>query len=222
MIVLGIVGSPAGGKSTVAKHLQDLGATWIDADQVAREVSEQDDVQREIIRHFGSEVTTKEGRVDRARLAERVFGDDDSKRLALTYLEGLIHPRTRQIIAARLCEAQKSGCSVVLLDVPLLFESGWDRCCDEIWCVEADRHLRLERAGGRGWDDVQLRDRESNQLAIEEKKRLSTRVMMNNESLEQLRETIDCGWSSLMGRHRIDSSDSHCSPTEFPPDHPTA
>ncbi len=98
MIVLGIVGSPAGGKSTVARHLQDLGATWLNADEIARGVLEQDDVQRELLSHFGSEIAGRDGRIDRARLASRVFGDDDSKRLALTYLESLIHPRTRRLI----------------------------------------------------------------------------------------------------------------------------
>ena len=210
MIVLGIVGSPAGGKSTVAKYLQELGATWINADLIARDVLEQADVQAEVLAHFGPEIAGKDGRIDRSLLADRVFGDDDSKRAALTYLESLIHPRTRQMITAQLRNLSRQKAGVAILDVPLLFKSGWDKSCDEIWCVDSDRNLRSMRIKGRGWDDDELRDREANQLDIEEKKRLSTTVIMNNGSLEQLYETIDQLWSSLLKRHGREIEDPHC------------
>ena len=140
MIVIGIVGSPAGGKSTVAKQLQALGATWINADLLAREVLERDEIQTQLLQHFGADIAGNSGRVDRAKLAARVFGDDDSSRQALTYLEGLIHPETHNLIELRLKEAQQSKPSesassaqpVVVLDVPLLFEVGWDRSCDQV------------------------------------------------------------------------------------------
>ncbi len=91
-----------------------------------------------------------------------------------------------------------------------MFETGWDRCCDEIWCVDADPELRLQRARSRNWDEHQLRVREANQLDIEQKKRLSTSVIMNNGSLDQLHETIDQMWRSLLERHENLISDSHC------------
>ena len=210
MIVLGIVGSPAGGKSTVARHLQDLGATWINADETARSVLEQDDVQHELLSHFGSLIAGKDGRIDRSLLASQVFGDDDSKRLALTYLESVIHPRTRRLIRGQLTASHRSGKAAVVLDVPLMFETGWDRCCDEIWCVDADPKLRLQRARTRNWDEHQLRAREANQLEIEKKKRLSTAVIMNNGSLEQLYETTDQLWRSLVKQRQTLFSDSHC------------
>ncbi len=65
MIVVGLVGTPAGGKSTVAAYLQELGATWINADLIAREVLEEDEVQAQVIGHFGSEITDSGGRIDR-------------------------------------------------------------------------------------------------------------------------------------------------------------
>lgn len=206
MIVVGIVGAPAGGKSTVANYLQELGATWINADRIARDVLEQDDVQAALIGHFGSEIADSSGRIDRALLASRVFGDDDAKRVALTYLEGVIHPRTRLIITAKLRESE----GIVVLDVPLLFETGWDRSCDEIWCVDSDRSLRLARAQARGWDDAQLRVRESNQMDMEKKRRLSTVVIHNDSSLADLHETLDRLWSSLQRRQSQRVSDDHC------------
>ena len=200
MFVLGIVGSPAGGKSTVASYLAGLGATWINADLIARGVLEEDDIQQQLIGHFGAEIADSRGRVDRSKLASRVFGDDEAKRAALTYLERLIHPRTRLIITAKLQELERQGADVVILDVPLLFEAGWDRSCDEIWCVDSDRSRRLSRVGDRGWDDDQLRRREENQINIEEKKRLSNVVIDNNGSLDQLHETLRGLWSSLRRR----------------------
>ncbi len=210
MIVIGIVGSPAGGKSTVARHLQDLGAAWINADEVARGVLERDDVQAELLRHFGSHLAGKDGRIDRMKLAAEVFGDDDAKRVALTYLEGLIHPRTRQIIRSRLWDAQKSGTKVVVLDVPLMFKSGWDKSCDEIWCVDADRSIRLQRAAKRGWSDQQLRDRELNQLDIEDKKKLSTHLINNDGTIHELHQTVERLLQELIERHPERISDNHC------------
>jgi dephospho-CoA kinase len=221
MIVLGIVGSPAGGKSTVAEQLQALGATWINADQLAKEVLQRDEIQSQLLRHFGAEIADKSGRVDRARLAARVFGDDDLSRGALRYLEGLVHPQTRHLILDRIRQAdrQQGGPrssngleAVVVLDVPLLFEVGWDRCCDQIWCVDADPNLRRERAARRGWSQTELERREANQLDIKEKRRLSNVVIDNNGTLEQLRETIVTLWSSLESGVMPVVDDDHCRP----------
>jgi dephospho-CoA kinase len=210
MIVLGLVGSPAGGKSTVAAYLQGLGATWINADLIAREVLEEDEVQEQVIRHFGSEITNSGGRIDRSKLASRVFGDDDRDRAALTYLEGLIHPRTRLVVSARLRALAHQEAVAAILDVPLLFESQWDLFCDEVWCVDSERSLRLARASKRGWDDDQLRRREANQTDIEEKKRLSNIVIDNNGTLAELHHKIDRHWKALLARQSEHVHDKHC------------
>lgn len=222
MIVIGIVGSPAGGKSTVAKHLQELGATWINADLLARQVLETAPIQARLLEHFGPDIADKSGHVDRRKLAARVFGDDDSSRRCLTYLEGLIHPQTRQLITQRLKEASRLSATssdpnsgpihVVVLDVPLLFEVGWDRCCDEVWCIDADRDVRLARASDRGWDEAEMTRREGNQMEIAEKRRRSTLVIDNNGSPEQLRGTISNLWSSIQSRTPPVDDDSHCRP----------
>ncbi len=210
MFVIGLVGSPAGGKSTVAAYLQGLGATWINADLIAREVLEEDEVQQQVIRHFGSEITDNAGRIDRLKLASQVFGDDDRNRAALTYLEGLIHPRTRLIVSARLRALAQQEAVAAILDVPLLFESQWDRFCDEVWCVDSHRSLRLARASKRGWDEDQLRRRETNQISIEEKRRLSNIVIDNNGTLDELHQQIDQHWNAFCARQTPRVHDQHC------------
>ena len=210
MIVLGIVGTPAGGKSTVAERLAELGAAWINADLIAKEVLERPDVQADLKQYYGASVVDKHGMIDRAKLAAMVFGDDDESRRRLDYLERRIHPETRKLITAQLLRCEKQGDAVAILDVPLLFKSSWDRSCDEIWCVDADEEVRRERVKSRGWNRQQLQAREKNQLDVAEKKRLSTHVILNNGTLTELNETIGRLWSSLVQRHSAASDTGHC------------
>ena len=123
MIVLGIVGTPAGGKSTVAQRLAELGATWINADLIARSVLERSEVQDNLTKRYGAEIVDKHGTIDRPKLASLVFGDDDASRLRLEYLEELIHPATRKLITEQLISSEEKGDAVAILDVPLLFKS---------------------------------------------------------------------------------------------------
>jgi dephospho-CoA kinase len=212
MFILGIVGSPAGGKSTVASRLQELGAEWINADLVARGVLEEQSAQHQLIDHFGEKVTDSQGQIDRGKLASLVFGDDDVSRQALRYLEGVIHPRTRLLITERLRKCADEGVVAAILDVPLLFKSGWDQSCDEIWCVDSDPNIRMKRANDRGWEIGELARREANQVHIEEKKRLSNHVIVNDGSLSDLNRSVDRLWKSFISRDTQVSppSSPHC------------
>ena len=219
MFVLGIAGSIAGGKSTASELLQDLGATWINADAIAKTVLDQPEVAEQLIARFGDQVidhsvpvasrgpaATIEGRItrridrriDRRALGKLVFGDDDSKRLALLYLEGVIHPIVRREIMAKLTKCSLNQTRVVLLDVPLLFESHWDLACDAIWCVDAPRKDRVERIQKRGWSEDELTRRESNQMSIGRKRELSVLVIENNLTLESFAQTIGLHWQTLI------------------------
>ena len=197
MLLIGIVGSIAGGKSTVAKRLEELGATWLNADLVAREVLELPHIQAKLIEHFGDSITNKDGLIDRALLADQVFGDDEASKQRLTYLESVIHPQTRLELTKSLQIAEQKETQCVILDVPLLFESGWDLSCDVVWCVDAPREIRANRVQSRGWDRDELIKREANQMGIDEKAERSTTVIQNDGSLEELRETVNRLWGSL-------------------------
>ncbi|MAI30197.1 MAG: dephospho-CoA kinase [Planctomycetaceae bacterium TMED240] len=210
MIVLGLVGTPAGGKSTVAERLVELGATWINADLLAKTVMDQPDVQADLIQHYGASIVNNDDEIDRAKLAALVFGDDDASRSRLDYLESRIHPETKQLIKNQLFRFEKRGDSVAILDVPLLFKSSWDRSCDEIWCVDSDKEIRIARVRSRGWTPEHLQSREKNQLEIAEKMRLSTRVILNNGTLAELNDTISTLWSSLVRQHSAASDPRHC------------
>lgn len=208
MIVLGMVGTPAGGKSTAAEILAEFGAEWINADLIARQCLNHPEVIKSLVDRFGTQIVGAEGAVDRAAVADLVFGNDPVKRGNLQFLESLVHPRTRVEINRRIGEAAQGDRAVVLLDVPLLFESGWDRGCDAIWCVDATRANRLARSRSRGWDAAELDRRESNQMPIETKCRLSNRVMRNDSTLDALRQNLRCHWDDLVrmdGRSKVKS-----------------
>ncbi|MCD0463656.1 dephospho-CoA kinase [Roseiconus lacunae] len=203
MIILGIVGSPAGGKSTAAKYLTGLGAEWINADLIARDCLADVDVLAQLVERFGEAIllpaTAPESTrtVDRAKIADLVFGEDEQKRNNLRYLESIVHPPTRRRILERIEQSAETGKPVALLDVPLLFESRWDLACDAIWCVHASLENRLDRIENRRWDRGELERREKCQLAIETKCRLSDHVMWNDSTLEALHENLHRQWLKL-------------------------
>ena len=213
MFVLGIVGSIAGGKSTVSAYLESRGVTWIDADKIAQSLLDDGEVIAALTGHFGGEVESGDGSVDRAKLAKFVFGDDDLTRAGLLYLEGLIHPRVRKEIHCILRNFDSSKLPIVLLDIPLLFESNWHYSCDSIWCVDAPQKLRIDRIQNRNWNAQELFNRESNQLDVSTKRRLSNRVIENDSTIIHLHQLIESHFSKLLIEvKRIDPTDHHCQP----------
>lgn len=167
MIVIGLVGKIAAGKSTVAKHFATRGACVIDADAIAHEVLAEPDARAAIAARFGPDVLDENGLVRRPALAERVFGPESSHAMALADLEAIVHPRVHRRIAAAL-EALRSakpapglGDPVVVLDVPLLLRAGWADICDHIVHVTCDEDVRRARLAARGISREQQAAREA-------------------------------------------------------------
>lgn len=199
MVVLGVCGFPAGGKSTVAGSVARLGAARVDADAIARNVLDQPPIIEQLLRQFGTAIRRPDGKIDRPRLAEIVFGDDESARTALRCLESIVHPETRAEIVHQIHSAMVENRPVIVLDIPLLFESGWDVWCDEIWFVETPWPVVVESARRRGWDERNLGRRIARQLSADEKRRLSTSQMLNQGSLGDLDCRIESWWSENIG-----------------------
>ena len=164
MIIVGIVGKIGAGKSTVARAMADLGAEVIDADRIAHDVLAEPEVVAAIAARYGAEVLDDAGRVRRPRLAERVFGPTPAHDAALTELEAIVHPRVRGRIDERLAAiaaAAPAGVRpLVVLDVPLLMQAGWDRRCDRLVRVDCDEAERRRRVDLRGWPELQRQARE--------------------------------------------------------------
>ena len=199
MILIGICGQPAGGKSAVSAILQRLGAVWINADRIAHEVLANSTVIDQLVMRFGRAILDADGKIDRPTLGRIVFGDDDAAKNALRYLESVVHPETRDRMKAEIAIAIQKNLPVVVLDVPLLIESQWDVWCDEIWFIDTPRQTVVRAAKERGWSVEMLDKRISNQFGIDEKRRLSTRIIDNHGSLEQLEATVGAWWQQAVG-----------------------
>jgi dephospho-CoA kinase len=212
MVVIGIIGSAAGGKSTVAKRLREHGAAWINADRVAHRCLDRPEVSGRLVAHFGDEIAGNAGRIDRKALAARVFGDDAAARAALDYLQRVIHPVARHLILRRLGRAAVAGVPATVLDAPLLLEADWGVLCDFLWCIDTSEDRRAGWIEQRGWSIAELRRRESRQLPIAEKRRLATQVIENNTTLSDLLNTTDRLWDDIWRApaSAIPANPTHC------------
>ena len=166
MIIIGLIGRIGAGKSTVAKRFEVLGAHVIDADRIAHEVLEDGDVVRQIVDRFGADVLDAQGRIRRRAIADRVFGSTPGHARALEWLEGLVHPRVRDRISARLetiraHESEHGGQAVVVLDVPLLVQAGWADRCDRLVVVSCPDEIRRQRLVARHWSAAEQEAREA-------------------------------------------------------------
>ena len=186
MIVAGLTGGIATGKSTVAAIFQQSGAHLIDADRIARDAVRQGTpAYAEILAHFGAGILLPGGAIDRKRLAAIIFSNPAQQRL----LEGIVHPRvmeetTRQLDRIR----QEQPGATVILDVPLLFESGMDCGLEEVIVVYAPEAVQIQRLMARdGLTEAEARARIRAQMPIESKKARATRVIDNSGDLENTR-----------------------------------
>lgn len=184
-LVIGLLGGVAAGKSTVARILAEHGFEVLDADEVAREATEREDVARRIRDRFGATVVDATGRIDRARLADIVFADPEAR----TDLEAIIHPVVRAALEERLAAALAAGRPVVL-DVPLLLESGLAERCDALLFVEADAETRRRRARARGWSEGELERREAHQTELSVKRARADATILNDRSIQDTRRQV--------------------------------
>ncbi len=179
MVVIGIAGGIASGKSTVARMFQQLGAEVLDADRIGHEVLQLPHVIERIREQWGDKVFLPDGTVDRSALARIVFNPVTGAR-ELERLEAITHPEITQRLVRQLDAMRAQSVPAVVLDAPVMFKAGWDRLCDRIVWVEADRDTRLRRAAERGWDAGELDRREALQAPIEWKRARATDVIDNS------------------------------------------
>jgi len=161
MAVIGLVGRVGAGKSTVASLFAERGAVVADADRWAHDVLDEPEARAAVVARFGREILGSDGRIRRSELAARVLGGGEESRDALEALEAIVHPRVRERLAAAIdaCAEGPVG-GVVVLDVPLLLQAGWDARCDRLVLVECDDAERHRRLASRGWTPEQVAARD--------------------------------------------------------------
>jgi len=204
--LLGITGTIAAGKSTAAACFQRLGIPLFDADQAGHEVLETFSVKRILWKKYGPPVFTAESfffgkkflggvdlfkaRIDRDQLARLVFAVRGKENPIRDFLEGITHPAIEVLFKQFYRQQEAAGVPFVVLDAPLLFETGWNTWCDGVVCIDADREIRRQRTLERGWPEGELDRREKNQEKPESKRKKADFVLDGGGTEEALFQQV--------------------------------
>ncbi len=186
-MIIGITGGIASGKTIVSDYVKKLGYPVVDADLLSREIMAPGSPVLEQVRHiFGETMIAGDGALNRKALAEKIFHDEQARQT----LDGLTHPAIRALAEERF--SQLEGESTVFFVVPLLFESGMDDLCDEIWLVHAEESLRRSRLSARdGIDEIYAQSKIDSQMRDEERLNKGARVLFNDGDLNHLYDQIE-------------------------------
>jgi len=191
---IGLTGGIGSGKSTAAARFAELGATVIDADQLARQVlAPGTPGLAAVLDRFGAELADADGLLDRSRLAKVVFADP----AALADLNAIVHPRVAERTAELAAAAGPDA--VVVYDVPLLVENDLAGGFQAVVVVEAPLPQRLARLAGRGMAEDEARSRIAAQATDAQRRAVATVVLDNSGSVAELRAQVDELMATLDG-----------------------
>jgi dephospho-CoA kinase len=195
MLLIGLTGNIASGKSTVTRLLAARGATIIDADLLARRAVEVGTPAYDrILQRWGPDVLAPDGMLDRAALRERVFEDHDE----LEELNQIVHPEVTRMRDELVAGARERGDRIVVCDIPLLFENDLAGHFDRIVLVDAPRPMRLERlVRDRGLHEAEAMKMIAAQMPAELKRARADYVIDNTGTLNELAARIDEVWHGL-------------------------
>jgi dephospho-CoA kinase len=193
VITVGLTGGIGAGKSTVSDLLRELGAVVIDADAIVHELQQPGQpVLAEMVERFGDGILLPDGRLDRQAVADIVFGDEE----ALADLNKIVHPAVGEEIARRMA-AEVETDHVVILDVPLLVESGRKDMAAVI-VVDVDPEVAVRRlVEQRGMSEADARARIARQASREERLASADHVIDNHGDREALRRRVREVWDQL-------------------------
>lgn len=199
LLVIGLTGGIASGKSTVSRVLKELGAPVIDADLVAKEVIRPGtEAWRELVEAFGEDILNEDGTIDRRRLGDKVFADPE----AVRRLNEITHPRILEAIGRRLEEYARLGEDAppgVVIDAPLLIEAGMVDMVDEVWLVVVDQKTQIQRLMARDHFGVeQALNRINAQIPLEKKKRYADVIIDNTGSMRWTRAQVVREWKRVL------------------------
>jgi phosphopantetheine adenylyltransferase/dephospho-CoA kinase len=196
VIVVGLTGGIASGKSTVARELARRGARVVDADKLGHRAYEPGTrAHREVIAAFGADVRAADGTIDRPALGARVFG----KPAELKRLTDIVWPEIRRLAEAEIAAIRASEPhAVVVLEAAVLFEAGWEPLVDEIWVAVVPRATAVQRAVARGGlTAAQVEARIDAQLANDERKKRAHVVLDNSGDEAALVRQLEAQWARV-------------------------
>ncbi|HEY7762520.1 MAG TPA: dephospho-CoA kinase [Actinomycetota bacterium] len=196
MLLVGLTGGIGSGKSTVAGMLAERGAVVIDADRLARDAVAPGTKGFDAVRdRFGDAAIASDGALDRAALARIVFADDEAR----AALEAIVHPEVQRRIAEAVAAHAQTD-DVVVVDSPLLIETGAHEGFEVVVVVTAPIAERVARLAARGMSEDDVLARDAAQMPLEEKAALADVVVNNDGSLDDLEGKVDRLWADLSER----------------------
>ena len=191
--VIAITGSIGSGKSKACEILKELGAFVLSADDLAREAVEPGTAGlRQIVQTFGKEVLNQDGSLNRKKLADIVFTDQNKRE----ELEAITHPIIRELAQQKFSQASDSY-PLLVYEVPLLFETGLHKTgFKKTVLIAASKEKCIERLKSQGMSEEKALERLNSQLPLEEKKKLADIIIENNTSIDRLRSKLE-NWVRL-------------------------
>ncbi len=185
MILVGITGIIGSGKSTVSYLLSREGFPIIDIDRLGKEVTGYQEVIQDIKETFGSEFVVN-GEADIGKLRAIAFRDVETRRK----LENIIHPRARSLLLRRIDDFRNAGNKVVIVDGPLLYETGLAKELDKVVVISADMKKIKARLKVRGMEQDDIDRRLLHQIPLQDKEKMADSVVYNNGTEEDLEKEV--------------------------------
>ncbi len=197
-MIVGLTGGIASGKSTASKILKKLGAKIIDADKLAKEISNRIEVIEEIQNKICSDILNEENKIDRKKLKEIVF--NDKKKLEI--LNNIFHPKVMEELKKIKSNHLKND--IIVFDIPLLFESGIDSMCEETILVYINKKTQIERIVKRDKITIDMAKKIINsQMSLEEKKKRAGILIDNNKSYWHLNQEVNKIYAKIQEKIKI-------------------
>jgi dephospho-CoA kinase len=195
MLLVGLTGNIASGKSTVAQLFGRWGATLIDADALARQAVDVGmPAYHAIVERWGQSVTAPDGPIDRRELRQRVFSDSEQ----LEALNAIVHPEVQRLRDQLVDDARRRGDRIVVCDIPLLFERRLADQFDRIVLVDAPRPVRMERlVRDRGLETTEAMKMIASQMPAELKRARADYLIDNTGTPEELEARAREVWHAL-------------------------
>lgn len=191
MKVIGITGGVGAGKSQILDYLgRSVNCRIIIADQVAHALEEPGEIcYRQLVALLGQEILTEDGKIDKNKMAAKIFGDRD----LLLQVNGIVHPAVKTYITEAISEAKLKGkTKYIFIEAALLIEDGYAKIVDEMWYIHADETVRRNRLRqSRGYSDEKIDRIMQGQLPEEEFYRHCLVVIENSGTLEDVYRQID-------------------------------
>jgi len=195
MLIIGLTGGIGSGKSTVAKWFQEQGVAVMDADKIVHNLLKTDELTISSLRQkFGPDIFNEDGQISRPKLGAVVFSQEKVRK----WLEEIIHPRVLEWMKEESEALRKTGAKICVWDVPLLFETGFEKSVDQVWVVWVPGDQQIKRVQERdNLNKSEVEARIAAQGSLEEKCKRADVVIDNSGTELETRRQLDDLWKKI-------------------------